>query len=284
MATVAAELECMTSPIRIGVLSDLHYERAPTGPRSAINRYEQELVAERLEAAVEIFREAGIHSLVLLGDVTELADGAALDLAFSILSRAGAPIGVVAGNHDERFGGSPLDRDGVTALGNTALRIGAVQVSGVAIAPAEPGLPLFESRAVPELDATTPLSVVASHYPVLSQAPLLAGAGLPYYGDLIDRSTLASALCASTRPVVVLNGHIHARCTATCGPLLQLSVGALVEPPFDCTIVEITTQDEVCVERRATRLGRVSLINPVFAADEERWRFDGDYWRESLKS
>jgi predicted phosphodiesterase len=272
----------MAERVRLGLLSDLHYELEPPAARSAINRYEQEEVPGRLAAARELFAEARVDAIVLLGDVTELGDQGALDAAFEPLRGASAPIGVVPGNHDRRAHGPVFERAakraGITMLNRQTLRVGRLTIAGIDVEPVEPGLPLYEAGSVPHLEGDDSLVVLASHFPVLSQAQLLAAAGLPYYGDLLDRPDVATALVGSTTPIVIVNGHLHARCTATHRSLLQLTVGALVEPPFDCTVIEVSLGAEVHVQRRAVRLGAPALVNPVFAADEEQWRLDGERW------
>ena len=59
------------------------------------------------------------------------------------------------------------------------------------------------------------------------------------------------------------------------GPLLQFTVGALIEPPFDATLVEI---DGPSVRRTARRLGEIAVTDPVFAADDERWQWADGRW------
>ena len=51
----------------------------------------------------------------------------------------------------------------------------------------------------------------------------------------------------------------------------------MIEPPFDATLVEIDTTGPA-VRRTARRLGDVAVTDPVFAADEERWQWDGGRW------
>ena len=86
---------------------------------------------------------------------------------------------------------------------------------------------------------------------------------------------LEGRLKSDPRPKLVLSGHIHARCSTHDGPLLQFTVGALIEPPFDATLVEI---DGTSVRRTARRLGEIAVTDPVFAADDERWQWTGDRW------
>ena len=103
----------------------------------------------------------------------------------------------------------------------------------------------------------------------------MAAAGLPYAGDLVNRLELEGRLRSDSRPKLVLSGHIHARCSTHDGALLQFTVGALIEPPFDATVVEI---EGTSVRRTARRLGEIAVTDPVFAADDERWQWTGDRW------
>ena len=61
------------------------------------------------------------------------------------------------------------------------------------------------------------LVVVASHFPILSEASRVAAAGLPYAGDLVNRADLEAQLRSDPRPKLVLSGHIHARCSTQTG-------------------------------------------------------------------
>ena len=94
---------------------------------------------------------------------------------------------------------------------------------------------------------------MASHFPVLSEASRVAGGGIPYAGDIVNRAELEAGLRAAGRPTVVLSGHIHVRCSTDDGTLLQFTVGALIESPFDATIVEL---DPAALEVRRTSRGR----------------------------
>ena len=105
----------------------------------------------------------------------------------------------------------------------------------------------------------------------------MAAAGLPYAGDLVNRDDLEGRLRSDPRPTLVLSGHIHARCSTHDGPLLQFTVGAMIEPPFDATIIDVDPT-ALGVRRTARRLGEVAVTDPVFAADEELWQKIGDGW------
>ena len=258
--------------VRIGVLSDLHCELEPSGSRW-INFFEPEHLDERTDAALAWFSEAQVDLILLLGDVVQFAKPRDLEHLFSFLATEWvAPVATVVGNHDLRLGEEFADcarKHGIRLLHEEPLEL----VKGVGV-----GRGLAPPQYVGRLDGLTgsaDVVVVASHFPVLSEASWLAAAGLPYPGDLVNRLELEGRLCSDSRPKLVLSGHIHARCSTHYGPLLQFTVGALIEPPFDATLVEI---DGTSVRRTARRLGEIAVTEPVFAADEERWQWTGDRW------
>ena len=78
---------------------------------------------------------------------------------------------------------------------------------------------------------------MVSHFPVLSREARLRERGLKYAGDLTNVGALHRRV-AGRQPVVVLSGHIHARETHAEGNVLQLSAGALIEPPHEIAIVD----------------------------------------------
>lgn len=269
--------------MRIGVLSDLHCELKPARQRRWINSYEPAEVAERLERALAIFAGEEVHLVLLLGDTAELGDRAAFEFIFSRLDGSSSvPVAAVPGNHD---GGDDLGAisasaaaHGVRVLNGASLVVRDMAMTGVAIAPVERGLRIFRGTlpAVPREGAVT---LIASHFPLRSHERLLAAAGLPYSGDLANRDEIESLLQQAEIPAVVLSGHVHARCSDAAGRLLQLTVGALIEPPFDCTIVDVEHARGIAVRRRAFPLGDAAPINPVFAPLDERWAWSGDRWR-----
>ena len=258
--------------MRIGVLSDLHCELEPAGSRW-INAFEPEHLDERTDAALAWFSEAEVGLILLLGDAVQFANPGDLEHVFSRLARAGvAPLATVGGNHDLRLGEEFADgarRHGIRVLHEEPLEL--VTGVGVGRGPAPPQyVGQFDGRP-----GKADVAVVASHFPLLSEAPRLSAAGLPYPGDLVNRADLEGSLRSDLRPTLVLSGHIHARCSRHAGPLLQFTVGAVIEPPFDATLVEI---DGRSVRRTSRRLGEIAVTDPVFAADDERWLWTGDRW------
>jgi hypothetical protein len=262
--------------VRIGVLSDLHCELEPAGSRW-INAFESEHLDRRTDAALEWFAEARVDLLVLLGDSVQFANLSDLAHVFARLAGANvAPLATVNGNHDIRLGeefAACAQESGIGLLYEEPVALAGIAVAGVEVSR---GLapPQYLGR-YGNSAGEAGLVVVASHFPVISEASRVAAAGLPYAGDLVNRADLESELQSDPRPKVVLSGHIHARCSTHDGTLLQFIVGALIEPPFDATLVEI---DGTTERRTARRLGEIAVTDPVFADDDERWQWADDRW------
>jgi hypothetical protein len=264
--------------VRIGVLSDLHCELEPAGSRW-INLFEPEQLDRRTDAALEWFSEAQVDLILLLGDIVQFANPSDLTHVFARLAAAEvAPLATVNGNHDLRLGeefAACAHRHGIRLLDEEPLELAGVVVTGVAV-DWGPAPPQYVGRYV-DPGGEADLVVVASHFPVLSEASRVAGAGLPYAGDLVNRADVERLLRSDPRPTVVLAGHIHARCSTHDGPLLQFMIGALIEPPFDATIVQLDAAG-LSARRTARRLGETAAVDPVFAGDDERWRRTNDRW------
>jgi hypothetical protein len=264
--------------VRIGVLSDLHCELEPAGSRW-INVFEPEHLDRRTDAALEWFSEARVDLILLLGDIVQFANPSDLAHVFARLAAADvAPLATVNGNHDVRLGEDFAERaneHGIRLLYEVPLELAGVAVTGVAV-DRGPAPPQYVGQTG-GWGGEAGLVVVASHFPVLSEASRVAAAGLPYAGDLVNRADLEGRLRSDPRPKVVLSGHIHARCSTHDEPLLQFTVGALIEPPFDATIVEIDVTT-LGVRRTARRLGEIAVTDPVFAPDDEPWQWTEDRW------
>jgi hypothetical protein len=264
--------------VRIGVLSDLHCELEPSGSRW-INVFEPEHLDRRTDAALEWFSEAQVDLILLLGDAVQFENPPDLAHIFGRLAAADvAPLATVSGNHDIRLGEGFEDearQHGIRLLYEEPLELEGVVFAGVSVARgAAP--PQYVGLAAAR-GGEDGLVVVASHFPVLSEATRVAAAGLPYAGDIVNRADLEAELRSDGRPTLLLSGHIHARTSIADGSLLQLTVGAVIEPPFDATIVEIDTSGPA-VRRTARRLGEIAVTDPVFAADDESWGWSGGGW------
>jgi predicted phosphodiesterase len=230
------------------------------------------------DAALGWFARSAVDLILVLGDVVQIADIRDLEHMFSHLAAQNvAPLVAVNGNHDLRLGeefAACASRHRIQLLYQEPVELGGVVVAGVGIGRG-PKLPQYVGQAG-DWESEAGIVVVASHFPLLSEASRVAGAGIPYAGDLVNRSDLQAELSSDARPKVVLSGHIHARCSTHHGPLLQFIVGALVEPPYDATIVDIDPAG-LEVKRTSRRFGEIAALDPVFAADDESWLWDGGW-------
>jgi 3',5'-cyclic AMP phosphodiesterase CpdA len=264
--------------VRIGVLSDFHCELEPAGSRW-INVYEPEQLDRRTDAALAWFAEPRVDLILLLGDIVQFGNPSDLDHVFARLAGAEvAPLATVNGNHDLRLGEEFAEcarRHGIRLLYEEPLELGGIAVTGVGV-DRGPAPPQYVGRPGVGGDGAD-LVVVASHFPLLSEASRVAGAGLPYAGDLVNRAEVEGRLRSDPRPTVVLSGHIHVRCSTHDRSLLQFMVGAVIEPPFDATIVEIDPAGP-SARRTTRRLGEIAPIDPVFAGDDERWQRSDGRW------
>lgn len=267
--------------MRIGVIADVHWPRDPSTTAAWHNPYDFDALAERIDRARRRFTDDGVDAIVVLGDLTHEGDRESARAACRGLV-GGAPVVVVAGNHDCLQRDDQLERSlpaGAAMLDGDGLELGGQRLAGVAIA-RDSGAGTFgwTGSDLPAEEAS--ISVIASHFPVLSRAERLAEHGLAYPGDLTNRRALRERLRRRS-PVLVLSGHIHARESCADGTLLQLSAAALIEAPHEVAIVDVRVHPGgVRAHRRAYRLGPAApVIDPVLAPEEETWAFARGTWR-----
>lgn len=260
--------------MKLGVLTDLHNEIEPARRRSWINTYEPECVESRLATALSWFDREAVHVAVLLGDVTETGDPRAFVRIFRAVRASGVAGCVVRGNHDVGADSGAFARaareNSIRLLAEEPLLARDVELVGIGAAPVSAESLLFRSTARPGRSRKR-FRVVATHFPLLSEAARLAEAGLPYPGDLTDRVEIATALEAELVPTVIFSGHIHARCSRSQDHLLQFGFGAMIEAPFDAAIVDVRGHPSPQVDRHVQRLGPVALVDPVFTGEQESW-------------
>jgi len=276
--------------MRVGLVSDLHW--TVQTPASAVAWHgggEFAGVLDRLAAAVEHFDAERVDRIVIAGDLTHHGDHDSLRDVLSALSSSRSPVGIVSGNHDVGDDSEALDLalrhrayPLLSLLDPTAVDEAGVALAGVHVGEAE-GWFGARLRAHPSVqDLGTGPAVLVSHYPVLSLAVPISAAGLPYPGDLLDREELATALGKRRAPTLVLSGHIHARASLAEGPLLQLSTGALIEPPYECAVIDVESGpgDGLTVTRRClSLLESRHRLQPIFAPEQESWRFESGVWQ-----
>ncbi|HEX2050156.1 MAG TPA: metallophosphoesterase [Actinomycetota bacterium] len=262
--------------VRVGVVADLHHDVAGgRPPRRWHNDYEPELVEERLERGLDLLHGAGARGLLVLGDVSERGDDASTARVLEACRDAFEHVGVVPGNHDGPQLAPIARARGARALADDDFALGHVVVGGVGVAPAGGTTSRFASSHVRIADGS---SLVASHFPLVPLADEFAAAGLSYPGDLVDRAAVRAVVRRHAAPVVVVSGHVHGRTARADGELLQLTVAALVEAPYEVSVVEVSTTQALTVTRRALRLGPPKPFEPVFTRSDETWTWTGARW------
>jgi predicted phosphodiesterase len=291
--------------MRIGLVSDVHWRTHPpavesgwhgAGAAAGWHGTGAELrgALARLECALACFAEHDVNLIALAGDLAHQGELGALAQVLETCARASAPVLVVGGNHDVDGDGDRLVRAHAlaTAHGRAASRVQLAEPAGerhagVLVAGLHVGAThgWFGARLRELPDPThwaqEPL-VLVSHYPALSLATSLSDAGFPYPGDLTDRCELAALLRARPAPTLVLSGHVHARAARAEGAVLQLTGGSLVEPPYECAVIDVEplAPGLLAVQRTCLRLREPDgPREPVLAPEREAWLYDGLQWR-----
>jgi calcineurin-like phosphoesterase family protein len=277
--------------MRLGLVSDIHWMAEPPATACGWHGAGADLAGalDALALALEHFAERRVDAVVVAGDLTHHGDLGSLAAVLTACTRASAPVLVVAGNHDVDGGADQLacahalaEAPGVALASGAGVSCAGVRVAGVHVGELA-GWFGARLQRLPDAAAWSGEPVVLiSHYPVLSLAERVSEQGFPYPGDLLDRRELAGLLMERSAPTLAIGGHVHARATLADGPLLQLTGGALVEPPYECAVidVEVGTSGSLAVRRECLRLrepdgGR----EPVLAPEREAWLFDGWQWR-----
>lgn len=271
----------MVEAVRIAVVSDLHVTLDQTASAAWHNDFDFAGVGARIDVARSTFERAGVDAVIACGDITHAGDEPSACAALERLSDGlGRRVFVVAGNHDCLERDDQLER---CASGDcemlTTTELPGARLGGVPIErDREAGTFRWSGRGVFVGDDR--VSVIASHFPVLSRAERLTELGLAYPGDLTNRHALCERLVGAG-PALVLSGHIHARDSHVRDNVLQLSAGALVEAPYEAAIVDMRVGPrEVRVRRRVQVFGPPATErSPVLAPADEAWTFRDGEWR-----
>lgn len=274
--------------LTIGVVAEVHHGVPPAEPVRWHNELLLDRTAELLDKAVSALRELSLDALVLLGDLSNYADDASLGHVARTVAAPEMPVYVVPGNHD--IDGHP---DAVERFSRQ------LRHPGIVVAPAlvetESELPVMlvglrrDARSN-DLSSVSPGSmtdvkahstVVFSHFPLLPLSGQLESAGLRHAGDLSNRENLLQEVDQIPGPVIAVHGHLHVRASQAAGKLLQLSCAALVEPPHEVTIIELSGFGDgaFSVKRTAVNIEPHSVETlPVLSPPDEEWRFMDGRW------
>jgi predicted phosphodiesterase len=265
--------------LRLGVLTDIHWCPDPDKIDHWHNRFDFDAVPGRVHRALEWFREQRVDAVVVLGDLSHDGDRLSLEAVLDQCGRSSdGPLFVVPGNHDGPHC-VELIAEPVPHLGADRRWDVSVQAVPVEFVAATESL---RARDVVELASPGAL-ILLTHYPLLSQAELFSAHNFKYAGSLEGAERLVPQLVARPQPTIVLCGHVHARESRAHRGVLQLTFGALVEPPHECATIELEHQPDkgLVVRRLSHRLAEEgSAREPVFAPDEETFAHVEGCWHE----
>lgn len=260
--------------IRLAVLADLHLPGPNTPPTAWHSEYNFAGVHARLATGFELAADEGCDFICIVGDIVQ-DDPAPLTRMDALIASSAIPVLVVGGNHDP----APTE---LRARLPSALfaqpeggRRSGLLLTGIHARRAPKG----PASIIGELPRThdwgdAPV-ILLSHFPVLSLRDRLAGNDLRHPGDLDDRPALERRLATRDAPTIVISGHVHARDHATRGTILQIVVGALVEAPYEISILTVSIETTTRVTRRAIRLAaQLPDERSVLVPDQTTWSFD----------
>ena len=278
--------------MRLGVIADAHLSPPGTRVSAFHTGYESPYTIAAYRLALRRCAKEGVDGVVLLGDLSQSGDDKSLETGVRLAAETKRRVWAVSGNHDcfERTEALEMAVWRVAAdnvqlaspAGEVAER--EPRVAGLCVTSGSGGYKAVSHGGRGAVDWGDEPAVWLSHYPMVSFAEEVSSANLIYGDDLEDLEAVARPLLARSAPTVVLSGHIHLRHNCVVGKVLQLSCAALVEPPFEITILDLqvdpeTRGDRTVVRRRSVPLVSGSAIScPALAPPTQEWVFEAGEW------
>ena len=285
--------------LRLGVVADPHLSLRG-GEASWHNPYRLADAHDRLDQALADPLFADVDAFVLLGDLAHFGDRDSLRRCVDGVAKARGdrPAILLSGNHDVLEDGvrleheidavhdvdvvSPLcwyhDSSASYVFGSCGFGLHVHEVLGLSDRRVEP----FDVASRTVVPAGPAGHVVLTHFPILSFEQRARDAQLLYSAHLSQLAPPVDPL-PDDGPVVVLSGHLHIRGMTHEGDVLQLSFAALVEPPYEFALVEMTADGDRlevgyrCASARVPDAPKLPVLDP----DQGTWRWTrGDGWSQ----
>ncbi len=283
--------------MRFGIITDVHLASAGAGSLSWHNAYAMADVVTRFRDALARCVAAEVDAIAVLGDLSNDGDDASLDDGVRLAAASGRPVWLVPGNHDVIARADAL-ATAIARVGAGTVRLappggvplgGGVRLAGLAALTCDRLTKDTTVRAAAPLPVPAwgdDLVLLLAHYPLLSLAERATDAGLKYAGDLADLDALATPLRRRATPTVVAHGHLHLRDASSVGRVLQISCAALIEPPFEVTLLDIARYGGRATARRASTPVAPSpdVRLPVLAPPDGAWMFEAGAWHAIERS
>jgi predicted phosphodiesterase len=278
--------------LRLGVIADAHLSPPGTRVSAFHTGYESPYTTAAYRLALRRCIKEGVDAVVLLGDLSQSGDVESLETGVWLAAETGRRVWVVSGNHD-CFEWTDALEAAVRRVAADNVRLaspagevaeGELRVAGLCVTSGSGGYKARSNGGRGAEDWEDGPAVWLSHYPMVSFAEEVTQASLIYGDDLEDLEEVARPLLARSAPTVVVSGHIHLRHACAAGKVLRLSCAALVEPPFEITLLdfEIDPQirgDRIVVRRRSVPLISPSAVScPVLSPPRQEWVFEAGEW------
>jgi predicted phosphodiesterase len=270
--------------LKLGIVTDSHLGPGGTRVGAWHNEYYMSDTVTAFRYALQRCIEEGVDGVVLLGDISNSGDDWSVETGVRLAARTGLPVWV---NHDcfERVGAV---RDAVRRVEARNVRLATpegamaegVRVAGVSITMDDAWVSRADGR--PDVSRWGDEPVVwLTHYPLISFEETTREAGLLYGDELADREEVLRPLVERLQPTIVVSGHVHLRVDSVAGQVLQLACAALVEPPFEVTLLDVERgerQVSVRVENVAL-VPSLTVRTPTFVPPKREWVFEAGEWR-----
>lgn len=271
--------------MKFGVLTDLHLCPPGTPPDGCHNPYAFDRAEELLSDAIGAHLADGVDAVLVLGDLANRGEVQFVRRAIELIAGADVPVWITAGNHDRDEDPellATLARESSACL-EMAEPVGkvddGVRLAGLPITSTGGGSPWFVDR-LPVSDWGNELVLLLSHFPVLAREEAIRRAGIRYVGSFEDRDAVLIPLLARRAPTVVLHGHLHLRDVATDGPVLQIGCAALIEPPHERVVLDLTAGQNgpIIGVHHLPVMNSPDVRLPVMSPAASAWRFTGERW------
>lgn len=280
--------------MKLGIIADAHLR--PVGPSfppilgfpAVPYEYEKSDDIMRYRLALRRCVEEGVDGLVLLGDLSRTGDAESLETGLRLAARIGLPVWTVPGNHEcyervdaltraVRWVGAENVR--LATPGGEAIGVGQ-RIAGLGVTSENHG---YTARSDERPDVESwgdDFVVLLTHYPMISFFEEASEAGLMYASgdDLENLDEVAEPLLQRRSPTVVVNGHLHLRDARAEGTSLQITCAALMEAPFEITILDL--------DHNTVRIESVQITPtpddaelPVLSPPQQESTFETGTWR-----
>jgi hypothetical protein len=272
---------------RLGLLSDVHLAGTNARPRRWHHAMPLGASHDLWAQALERLSALSVDAIIVAGDLSDQGDEDTLRRAVEALAATGLPCWLAPGNHDIADRSDALNGALEVVSSDLVRQVSAggapcaphLRIAGQAIETPDGGHHCLTADGADTSAWADDLVLWVSHHPVLPLGPVLREAGLQPAGDLADQHDVRQRLQDREEATLVICGHEHVRAWAAEGPLGQWSQRALIEPPHELGLLDISQADQDWYARFTAVALALEPSGPLTALCEPtlavRWSDDG---------